>query len=85
MPEHAEKRDKVPEIGVGPQKPGELPENQRQPPELGGIQTACSELQGSPKGYKLEQVRSSRVNNQAESLIGEIEGEVGPPFKLPGQ
>ena len=83
MPEHAEKRDEIPEIGVGPQKPGELPEDQRHPPELEDIQKARPELQGCPEGCELEQVRSSLVDDQAESSIGET-GDLVPPFELPG-
>ena len=78
----AEECDVVAEIGLGRQVPGELPEDQRQPPELEDPQKVRQELQGCPGGHELQQMRNSLAESQIDRATGEMEAELGPPYEL---
>ena len=83
VPDYIEKQNPVAEMDLGRQKPGELPEDLRQPPELEDSQKARQELQGCRGGYELEQTRDSVAESQTDRIMGETEGELGPPYELP--
>ena len=87
MPEQLEKQDLVAEMGHGKQVPGELPEDQRQPPELEDGEKALRELQGCCGGHELGDLwrpKNPVVESWVNCLPEEMEGELGPPFELPG-
>ena len=79
--EQPEQKASVPELDLGSQKLGELPEGLRRPPEL--EDSALQELQGCSADHELEHEEISRQEKQMYPTEQKLEGELGPPFELP--